>query len=456
VNGTKSVTLDWFDEKASPYTQFRPNRKVRLYRDAPGAVPPVKLGANKRDTSWIDTTNFATGTYKYTLSFIGLRSFDENGVDQGQCIRGASGSGSNSCPTDVTAKVSCSLALPVGEALTECNDNRDNADTEDSLADERDPGCHTDGNPYNARTYQSQDTSEANPYPDLRPVVTLTGDRKAGSPLTATYTLTNKSTTFARLNSTVLGWRNVGVPQTCTTTGIAGTCFAQGGATYRRMSTLTASTTGNQVRTVGPRLFTPSEPGTYEVCAVADITKTVAEGVAGEANNVHCARVVVTWPVTECNDNRDNADTEDSLADERDPGCHTDGDPGNPASYRPQDTNETHTPRSTGGPTPPSTPSGGSTTTNPSSTPTITGPLTLTAPARVRKGTTADVTWSTGGRTGCAITATNGNRIAVNAPNGTGTTVALRAGAVYTITCTGNGTESATAEIQLLPTIREI
>ncbi|MBA2726103.1 MAG: hypothetical protein H0U53_08945 [Actinobacteria bacterium] len=46
-------------------------------------------------------------------------------------------------------------------------------------------------------------------------------------------------------------------------------------------------------------------------------------------------------PNPECSDNVDNGDPEDNLADEDDPGCHTDGDPNNPGSYDPNDDDET-------------------------------------------------------------------------------------------------------------------
>jgi len=43
----------------------------------------------------------------------------------------------------------------------------------------------------------------------------------------------------------------------------------------------------------------------------------------------------------ECSDTVDNADAEDTLADADDPGCHTDGNAGNPDSYDPNDDDET-------------------------------------------------------------------------------------------------------------------
>jgi hypothetical protein len=44
----------------------------------------------------------------------------------------------------------------------------------------------------------------------------------------------------------------------------------------------------------------------------------------------------------ECSDGVDNADAEDTLADTADPGCHTDGNAGNPSSYDPLDPDESN------------------------------------------------------------------------------------------------------------------
>ena len=54
--------------------------------------------------------------------------------------------------------------------------------------------------------------------------------------------------------------------------------------------------------------------------------------------------------VPECSDNRDNTDPEDILIDELDPGCHTDGNPLNPSSYDPNDDDERNETARTGGP----------------------------------------------------------------------------------------------------------
>ena len=53
--------------------------------------------------------------------------------------------------------------------------------------------------------------------------------------------------------------------------------------------------------------------------------------------------VVVETP--QCSDDVDNNDAEDTLADELDPGCHTDGNAGNSGSYNPNDNNETDVPK---------------------------------------------------------------------------------------------------------------
>jgi hypothetical protein len=53
-------------------------------------------------------------------------------------------------------------------------------------------------------------------------------------------------------------------------------------------------------------------------------------------------------PKPECSDDVDNADPEDTLADEADPGCHTDGDATNTGSYDPNDNDETDQATGTG------------------------------------------------------------------------------------------------------------
>lgn len=67
--------------------------------------------------------------------------------------------------------------------------------------------------------------------------------------------------------------------------------------------------------------------------AVANVTIGHAEVGAGTCGNP-----------PECSDTVDNADAEDTLADAEDPGCHTDGDAANGATYDPNDNSEADAP----------------------------------------------------------------------------------------------------------------
>jgi len=76
-----------------------------------------------------------------------------------------------------------------------------------------------------------------------------------------------------------------------------------------------------------------------------------------ELSGASCAAALPS--TTECSDNVDNADTEDTVADTDDPGCHTDGDATNPASYVPSDDDESNTVVAAGGAQPAALPSTG-------------------------------------------------------------------------------------------------
>ncbi len=123
---------------------------------------------------------------------------------------------------------------------TQCSDNMDNSDPEDSLADELDPGCWTD--PNNSNTYNPNDNDETNP--------------------------------------------------TDMCTNITG----------------------------------------FQLAIPADFH---------QVNGTECEPDTSEMP-TQCSDNIDNADSEDSLIDENDPGCHSDGNASNSESYNPNDNDETN------------------------------------------------------------------------------------------------------------------
>lgn len=67
-----------------------------------------------------------------------------------------------------------------------------------------------------------------------------------------------------------------------------------------------------------------------------------------EVSDVGCAAALPSTS-PQCSDNIDNADSEDTVADIDDPGCHTDGDATNPASYVPSDDDEGNTVVADGG-----------------------------------------------------------------------------------------------------------
>ena len=141
----------------------------------------------------------------------------------------------------------------------ECADDRDNADPEDTLADADDPGCHSDGDPDNPDSYTPLDNDETNPAPDTECSDGVDNDDP---------------------EDTVADEDDPG----CHTDGDPG----------------------------NPDSYDPDDD---------DETDEV--------------------PAPECSDDVDNDDPEDTVADEADPGCHTDGDAGNPDSYDPDDDDET-------------------------------------------------------------------------------------------------------------------
>ncbi len=71
---------------------------------------------------------------------------------------------------------------------------------------------------------------------------------------------------------------------------------------------------------------------------------TVADLVLSEARADWHGAPCAPAPTTQCSDGVDNGDPEDALIDAADPGCHSDGNPNNPASYVPSDDDETNTP----------------------------------------------------------------------------------------------------------------
>jgi hypothetical protein len=146
-------------------------------------------------------------------------------------------------------------------------------------------------------------------------------------------------------------------------------------------------------------------------------------------------------PAPECSDGKDNSDPEDTKVDMADPGC-----------TGPLDPSEVDTP--TAPPVTPTTPNSGTppggtpTTGTPTSgTPVVTNPPTyataatfLIAPGTVRKENRAQMSWNTGGRPDCTITATNGDNRSGFTQVGSSPTAPIMAETTYTFSCPGDST----------------
>lgn len=75
------------------------------------------------------------------------------------------------------------------------------------------------------------------------------------------------------------------------------------------------------------------------LAAAGDVPLATVRIAHAEVNSVACQAAATTAP--QCSDTVDNIDGEDTLADAADPGCHTDGDATNAATYDPADDDET-------------------------------------------------------------------------------------------------------------------
>ena len=298
----------------------------------------------------------------------------------------------------------CSIMVKVVRTITECNDGIDNADTEDTLLDQQDPGCHTDGNPTNVSTYDPARTSETNTPADLIAHMQAPMYATAQSPLTFIVSGENISPTYASTNDLVYGWRDTSVAPSCTGWGslFGNRCFTNNGQTYMKVNTFSSAYSARQLLDAGATTFLLPSQGTYEVCAVADYTNVIAEGSSGESNNSACQTVRVL-PA---------------------PAVITSGPAG-----------------SITGPT------GG-----------ITGPLTLiVSPTRVRRGTSTTLAWNTGGRTKCTITGTNGQTINLigAASAASDTTRPITAETTYTLSCADDAS-SIQSKVKLIAQYKEI
>jgi hypothetical protein len=90
---------------------------------------------------------------------------------------------------------------------------------------------------------------------------------------------------------------------------------------------------------IGHAEVSAAQCGTMPQCS--DGEDNDGDGQIDHPNDPDCDSPEDPSEFPECSDDVDNADAEDELADEADPGCHSDGDAGNPDSYVATDDDET-------------------------------------------------------------------------------------------------------------------
>ena len=349
---------------------------------------------NAIDFTHASTSKLKIGSYAYTLSYQKLATSSRPTPKP----KKGTATSTVSLATIVSfggATHVCLARLKVVAKLTQCNDGIDNEDPEDTLIDQQDPGCHTDGNPTNPRTYVATSTTEYNLPTNLIATSTLqlkgTNRVRVRDTVPVRATEKNVSAIYAGQNTISIGWRSA--TSTATSCGKlkADQCFMLNGKPYSSANSLSGTYTPQQSRTFSASMKF-STKGTYEICSFADSKLQITE--SSEKDNYNCVFVFVV---------------DDPLASV----------PG----------------------------------------PVITGPATLTAtPALVRTGGNSTLSWNTGGRVECTLTGTNADVIDIsNATAGSKIVGPLLNETKYTLACTDPGyVESAEATIKILPRIKEI
>lgn len=268
---------------------------------APKTTPPkvtttTLIAPPSSASSFVDTVNETrpgTINYKITFNSTGVLALQHAKHTTQQASIILAGGGGGTPPPPPPPAYGCNVTVRIVSTLTECNDGIDNADPEDTLIDQQDPACHTDGNPKSVLTYDPLRTSETNPAVDVVARILAPLKTTAGSALSVTPSEQNIGTLPAGLNALVSGWRNLSPGDTPSCGPGGSLCFTANGQSYIRMSSLLGDYAPQQTITDTPFTFTPLVQGIYEVCAVADYSNVVAEGVAGEANNTACQPIQV-------------------------------------------------------------------------------------------------------------------------------------------------------------------
>lgn len=359
VLGTSTVALSWTPQPRGAVVLRRASTRLTV----PSGVSAFSdvFGATR------------VGKYTYTLSYSASTTPNANG-------------------RTTIRRYACSAPIDVVTKITECNDNKDNGDSEDALIDEQDPGCHTDGNSGNPATYNSSDTTEGNVSADLLPTVQTVTRSTARRPISVTASAKNQGGTYATTNALVFGWRDTSGTAPAPRCGNRGQlCFIENGHTFRRFAPFNRTYAVGQTQTAPVRAFNPPVKGMYEVCAIADYNNVIPEGVSGEANNNTCRIIDVVDAVV---------------------------------------TTAT------------------TTITGPL--------VLIATPTRIKRGGAATLTWDTGGRIGCSIAGTNGDTIDLTgaASASSQVTPSITSETIYTLACTDDASRSDTT-IKLIPQYQE-
>jgi hypothetical protein len=420
------------------------------------------------------------------------------------------------CPTDqcrggvglqTRGSMTCRARLIVTEdPLPECSDGKDNDDTEDAVEDRQDPGCHTDGNPFDSdipSSYRPNDNDESNPRPNLvAKAPTKVGSLVGGRTIRIISTVSNTARIYVPANE---------ISMTRRSRVIGGTW---GNAT--EIATVNVSYGPQTTRTLNEYNFPLVAGREYQFCTIADATGRIIE--SSETDNRACVNYTVpaipvyaqssytpatpsvslsirkvgtsNWSSSASIQAGEDVELRwqtlnvDSCAAGIDGNFIVSPDDGSSGQTNdvsePLSGNRTYTIEclnTTTGNTvtsnasvnvsaPPyvqsgyapgysqssySTPTGYSQS---SYAPLPTTALILTGPSLVRYGTTATLTWDNGNHTGCTLTG-NGETVDASSPrHGTHTTTAITGETSYTLRCTDT-TETARKTIKVLPVYQE-
>lgn len=111
------------------------------------------------------------------------------------------------------------------------------------------------------------------------------------------------------------------------------------------INTVLAETALNQLVDIQRNVVTQTADGVAVDALVVTLLAAAGEEPLAQVRLGHAeVNGVACGAKPECSDGVDNADPEDTVADAADPGCHTDGDANNPASYDPNDPSEVDVP----------------------------------------------------------------------------------------------------------------